>query len=52
MGEVIRGVVLDESALFASPVDDQNAFSLRVGAPSLLRRLRHSKIRTVLPFCS
>lgn len=50
MGEVIRGVVLDESALFASPVDDQNAFSLRVGAPSLLRRLRHSKIRTGISY--
>lgn len=49
MGVVIRGVILDDSVLLARQRDDDlhaNG-SLQSGAESLLRKLRHSKFRTV-----
>lgn len=47
MGMAIGGVILDESVLLASQQEDDvhGTPSLQPGAESLLRKLRHSKIR-------
>lgn len=54
-GPVVQGVLLDALLLFASSDhNDQNPTSasacLRPAADSLLRKLRYSKIRTVISF--
>jgi hypothetical protein len=49
MGAAVGGVILDESVLLAPQHDGDlpaNS-SLQSGAESLLRKLRHSKIRVV-----